>query len=121
MTGMLKGIRILVVEDEMLVMMYLEGALRDLGCSELHTVTNVAKALEVLAMHQIDLAILDINLNGERSDPIADSLIARDIPFAFSTGYSNHENREDLEARPVLRKPYLANDVAVIMNRLLGK
>ena len=117
--GILDGTKILLVEDEMLVMMNLEYALEDLGCTAICPVASVLKALALLDEQNFDLAILDVNLNGEKSYPIADILIARDIPFAFSTGYFDHGDRKDLNSQLILRKPYLASDVAVVVNKLL--
>ena len=117
--GILDGRTILVVEDEMLVMMNLEVALEDLGCASVCPVASVMKALAMLDEQTFDLAILDVNLGGEKSYPIADILIARGIPFAFSTGYSDHGDRADLNCQPILRKPYLACDVAKVLGQLL--
>lgn len=117
--GILDGTSILVVEDEMLVMMNLEVALEDMGCSSVCPVASVMKALAMLNEQNFDLAILDVNLAGEKSYPIADVLIARGIPFAFSTGYSDHGDRTDMNRQLILRKPYLARDVATVVGQLL--
>ena len=117
--GILDGCKILVVEDEMIVMMNLEVALEDLGCTSVCPVAGVLKALAMLNEQRFDLAILDVNLGGEKSYPIADVLIARGIPFAFSTGYSDHGDRADMNCQPILRKPYLACDVAKVVDQLL--
>ena len=117
--GILDGRKILIVEDEMLVMMNLEVALEDMGCSSICPVASVIKALSLLNEQNFDLAILDVNLSGEKSYPIADILIARGIPFAFSTGYSDHGDRSDFNCQPILRKPYLARDVAEVVDQLL--
>jgi CheY-like chemotaxis protein len=118
-TGLLAGRRILVVEDEMLVLMNVEMMLEDLGCSAVYAAANVAEALVLLAEQNFDAAMLDVNLGGEKSYPIADMLTQRGIPFAFSTGYTDHGHRIDLENRPVLRKPYLLEDVAAVFKQLL--
>ena len=117
--GILDGRKILVVEDEMLVMMHLEMALEDLGCSSIIPVASVMKALALLGEHNFDLAILDVNLGGEKSYPIADILIERGIPFAFSTGYPDHAERPDLNFQLILRKPYVACNVAKVVDQLL--
>lgn len=119
MMGTLDGRKILVVEDEMIVMMNLEFVLEDLGCSAIYPVASVIKALALIDEEVFDLAILDVNLGDENSYPIADILISRGIPFAFSTGYYDHGDRTDLESQLVLRKPYLASDVARVVDRLL--
>lgn len=77
------------------------------------------KALALLGEHNFDLAILDVNLGGEKSYPIADILIERGIPFAFSTGYPDHAERPDLNCQLILRKPYVACNVAKVVDQLL--
>lgn len=119
MTDLLAGRRILVVEDEMLVLMNVEMELEDLGCSAICTAASVAEALALLADQSFDAAVLDVNLAGEKSYPVADTLIQRRIPFAFSTGYSDHGDRIDLESRPVLRKPYSREDMVEVFQQLL--
>ena len=120
MTGPLNGRRILVVEDEMLVLMSIETALENLGCSAICAAATVADALKVLSTHQIDAAMVDVNLGGEKSYPVADALIERGIPFAFSTGYRDHGDRPDLNNQPVLRKPYLNSDLIAMLERLIS-
>lgn len=120
MTGSLTGRRILVVEDEMLVLMSIETALEDFGCSAICAAASVADALEVLSNHQFDAAVVDVNLGGEKSYPVADALTQRGIPFAFSTGYGDHGDRLDLNHRPVLRKPYLNSDLIAMLERLVS-
>ncbi|WP_373474715.1 response regulator [Sphingorhabdus sp.] len=117
--GTLDGRKMLVVEDEMIVMMNLEFVLEDLGCSAIYPAASVVQALALLDQESFDIAILDVNLGEENSYPIADILIARGIPFAFSTGYSNHGTRTDLDSQLVLRKPYLSSDVARVVDQLL--
>ncbi|TPG42603.1 response regulator [Sphingomonas koreensis] len=120
MTGLLTGRRILVVEDEMLVMMNIEMALGDLGCSTICAAASVAEALALLANHSFDAAMIDVNLGGEKSYPVADMLIRRGIPFAFSTGYGDHGERMDLDDRPMLRKPYLHSDLVAVFEQLIA-
>jgi len=106
MTALLAGRRILAVEDEMLVLMNIETSLEDFGCTTICSAGSVAEALALIAKQSFDAAILDVNLGGEKSYPVADALASLGVPFVFSTGYSNHGDRVDLEDRPVLRKPY---------------
>jgi len=118
MTGLLSGRRMLVVEDEMLVLMNIEMALEDLECSAINAAATVAEALALLGKHGFDAAILDVNLGGEKSYPVADALARLDIPFVFSTGYSDHGDRPDLEDRPVLRKPYTREALIAVFESL---
>lgn len=120
MTGILIDRKILVVEDEMLVLMNIEMALEDLGCTEIHAAASVAEALALLQDRSFDAAIIDVNLGGEKSYPVAERLTQLRIPFAFSTGYSDHGERIDFEDRPVLRKPYLRAELAAVFEQLIS-
>lgn len=119
MTGLLTGRRILVVEDEMLLLMNIETTLEDLGCTAISSAANVADALALLEERGFDAAMLDVNLDGETSYPVAEALIARGTPFVFATGYADHGERSDLLSWPTLRKPYLARDLAAAFADLL--
>jgi CheY-like chemotaxis protein len=120
MTALLAGRRIFVVEDEMLVLMQIELQLEELGCSEICAAASVADALTVLSRRTFDAAMLDVNLGGEKSYPVADQLTQRGIPFAFATGYGNHGDRMDLNDRPMLRKPYTHSQLVAVFQRLLA-
>jgi CheY-like chemotaxis protein len=120
MTGLLTGCRILVVEDEMLVLMNIEMALEDLGCSAITATSSVAGAISLIAQQSFDAAIIDVNLGGDKSYPVADKLTERGIPFAFSTGNGDHGDRSDLDDRPVLKKPYLTADLVAVLEKLMA-
>jgi CheY-like chemotaxis protein len=120
MTGLLAGRRILVVEDEMLVLMNIELALSDFGCCIIFVAATVSQALALLSQQDFDLAILDVNLADGKSYPVADALSKRRIPFAFSTGCSDHGDRQDLNNRPTLRKPYVRAHFEAVLKRLLS-
>ena len=98
--------RVLLIEDEMLVAGMLEGMLASLGYAVAGATADIAEAMEILEAESIDAVVLDINLNGEMSYPIADELAARGIPFIFSTGYEQHSLPAEHEGRPLLRKPF---------------
>ena len=119
MTGQLSGTCILVVEDEMMVLMTIETALEDLGCSAVYSAANVADALALLSTRVFDAAMLDVNLGQEKSYPVADALLQLGVPFMFSTGCSDHGVRSDLASRPVLRKPYLQSALVSAFQQLL--
>jgi PAS domain S-box-containing protein len=112
--------RILVIEDEALVALQLQADLESVG----HTVIGPARSLQAglsLAKDEaIDLALVDVSLGRETSAPIADELIARRVPFAFVTGYSDTAVLpEHLRQMPRLNKPYVLADVRRIIARLL--
>ena len=119
MTGRLAGRNILVVEDEMLVLMHIERALTDAGCTAT-SVGTIDGALMLLEDASFDAAMLDVNLHGEKSYRVADALALRGIPFVFSTGYGDHGERADLADRPVLRKPYLKGHLVAALGALVG-
>jgi CheY-like chemotaxis protein len=120
MTGILAGCRILVVEDEMLILMNIELALSDLGCSTIFVAATVSQALALLSQRDFDIALLDVNLAGEKSYPVADALSERGIPFAFSTGCSDHGGRTDFDSHPTLRKPYVRARFEAVLRQLLS-
>lgn len=97
---------ILIVEDESILAMLLEDFLDDLGYAPPAVASNVAQALRLLDARDIDFAILDINLGGEQSFPIADALDARGIPYIFMTGYGAAGVPEHLRDHYILQKPY---------------
>ena len=106
MHRLLSGRRILVIEDEMMVLMNIEGALADFGCSTVSAAATVEEALALLDSGSFDVAMLDVNLAGVASYDVADALARRSIPFVFSTGYGEHGIEARFADRPVLRKPY---------------
>ena len=99
---LLAGRRVLVVEDELLVLMMIEDMLADLGCESVVAAATVEKALAAIDAQVIDLAMLDMNLNGNNSPAVAEALAARGIPFVYSTGKrrSQYERRLPRPARP---------------------
>ncbi|MDB5469448.1 MAG: response regulator [Caulobacter sp.] len=115
------GRTVLIVEDEMLVLMDAEDMLFELGCRSVVMAASVAEALSLVRTERLDAALLDVNLNGDRSFAIADALASNGIPFAFATGYGAHGLRVADGDRPVLTKPYRIGDLARAMSSLLGR
>jgi CheY-like chemotaxis protein len=108
----LSGKRILLVEDEFIVAAMLEDVLRGLGAVVVGPAYRLADGLRLAADEAIDVAILDVNIEGERSDAIADALAARDIPFVLATGYGDGESRHGAQ---VLTKPYTPKMLAAAL------
>ncbi len=105
----------------MLVLMAIEDMLGDLGCTSVTVAGNVDKALELVATQTFDLATLDVNLNGQRSYPIAKALSAAGVPFAFSTGYGEHGIDEGYGRHLVLNKPYNCLQLTNVLAALLAE
>jgi CheY-like chemotaxis protein len=110
--------RVLIVEDESLLVMVLEDLLPDLGYQVAATANSVESALQVLDAQAIDLAILDINLAGEASFPIADALAARGVPFVFATGYGANIVPPQHAAVPLTQKPFGRRDLEQALSLL---
>ena len=104
-------LRILIVEDEMLVAMNVEDMLLDLGHEVAGIASRLAPALALAKEAEIDAAILDVNLAGEQSFPVAELLDGRGIPFLFATGYGLQGIEERFRTRVVLQKPFRATDL----------
>lgn len=102
----LKGLTILVVEDEALVSMLVEAMLEDLGCRCVLYASGVSEAIELLHQQTPDAAVLDLNLAGEMAYPVAETLARAAVPFVFATGYGRDGLAPEWAATPVLQKPF---------------
>ena len=116
----LADMRLLVVEDELLVSMLIQEILGELGATVAGPYARLSDGLAAAKAEGFDGAILDLNLAGESADPLADFLLARGVPFVFITGYQ----RESIDRRyanvPVLQKPIDAAALEGVLLTLLG-
>ena len=103
--------RVLVVEDEVIVAMLIEDMLNDLGYQVVALTTHLGEALTLARTMPVDLAVLDVNLNGELSYPVADALKARGVPFVFATGYGPKILPSPYTSVPTLQKPFQITDL----------
>ena len=85
------GRLVLVVEDEFLIAMDLELLLQEHGWRVLGPAATVAEALRLLQGETPDVALLDINLQGELVTPVAEELRARSVPFVLASAYDGHK------------------------------
>jgi DNA-binding response OmpR family regulator len=119
----LKGKRILVVEDEALIAVMVEDMLIDMGSDVVGPAATIEAALALARAEAIDAAILDVNVRGERIDPVADALMARGVPVLFATGYGEVKLASGATAT-VIDKPYtqekLARGLALAMGIVLA-
>lgn len=104
------GKHVLVLEDEPIIAFALEDMLLDEGASVV-VVSSLDQAMDSLKGRDIDFAVLDVNLHGEKSYPFAYQLLERDIAFAFATGYGDAEHPSDLAHVPTITKPYTLSQV----------
>lgn len=101
-----RPLRVILVEDEALIAMILEEMIGDLGCTAIGPAATLEAALELVAAAQdADCALLDINLRGSPSWPIADALKDRNIPFAFVSGYGQGGLDAGYQQETILAKP----------------
>lgn len=116
----LEGLRVLVVEDELLVAMSLEEVLRAAGCVVVGPIPRVEKALKAARDEAIDIALLDVNLAGERVYPVAEVLTQRRVPFLFMTGYGRDMLPAEHAGRPVVGKPFKLAQVINWLSTAVG-
>jgi CheY-like chemotaxis protein len=114
------GRRVLLVEDEPIVAWLLKDMLVDLGCSVVGPAADVNQALAMIEAESIDVAVLDVNLRGQMSYPIADVLVARGVPFVFSTGYDKDRLLDGYRTIPTLQKPFHRSDLGDTLAKLLA-
>jgi len=114
------GRRVLLVEDEPIVAWLLKDMLVDLGCSVVGPAADVNQALAMIDAESIDVAVLDVNLRGQMSYPIADVLVARGVPFVFSTGYDKDRLLDGYRTFPALQKPFHRSDLGDTLAKLLA-
>jgi DNA-binding response OmpR family regulator len=104
----LRDRRILIVEDEYLIAMSLQDALESAGSFVLGPAPSVDKAIKTIESEDhIDAAVLDVNLGGALAYSVADKLIARKIPFVFTSGYDDNVLRIRYAHVKNCPKPYL--------------
>jgi two-component sensor histidine kinase len=112
----MRGLSILMVEDQLLIAMDVQTMLAREGAATVETASSVKEALHNLTMFRPDVAILDVNLGNGSSLPVAHALAERGIPFVFATGYGETSLiPAELSDVPIVRKPY---DVAALMAAL---
>ena len=120
MTAALEGIRVLVVEDEFLVATLIEDMLRAAGCVVSGPIPRLAEALDAVDRETFDAAVLDVNLAGDRIDPVADVLSRRNVPFVFVTGYGTGVLPAVYAERPRLCKPFKMADLLDILSSVVA-
>jgi CheY-like chemotaxis protein len=104
-------LRVLIIEDEVLIAMLIEDMLADLGCIVVGIVSTLDDALTRISALGFDAAILDVNLNGAESYPVARALARQRVPFLFSTGYGHRGISASFRGVPILAKPFESADL----------
>jgi PAS domain S-box-containing protein len=115
-----RGQRILIVEDAVLLALELEAGLTEAGACVTGTAADVDEAM-LMAETPFDVAVLDANLNGVSVSPVAAALFARGKPFIFATGYGDASPAPEGYDAPVVRKPYNVAQIAAAVATALGR
>lgn len=115
MTGPL---RILLIEDEMIIAMMVEDILAELGHQIVGVAMRLPQAMELAMSTDIDVAILDINLDGKKSFPVALALKERGIKVLFASGYGSAGLEAPFLDAIVLKKPFEPQDIRAALARL---
>lgn len=117
----LAGARVLLVEDEPLIALELEQFLAACGAEIVGPAPTVRAALAALQAGRPDVAVLDLNLRGEKSTPVARALKATGVPLVLATGYSRHQLDDPvlLEA-PLIPKPVNPRELVLVLSGLLS-
>ncbi|CAN5275149.1 hypothetical protein BH10PSE6_BH10PSE6_19550 [soil metagenome] len=117
----LSGRRVLVVDDEFFVAVHIETLLEDFGCEVVGPVATIEEALALVGSEKLDGALLDANLNGISSAPIAAELRDRAIPFLVITGYGQLALADAaLNSAPRLSKPFDTAGLEKALAAMLG-
>lgn len=113
---------ILIVEDEPIIAMMIEDYLDELGYAVAGSADTVAAALALVAESGCDAAILDVHLSGgEPAWPVADALLAADIPFVLATGGQTTPPPAAHAEAPALSKPYTIDALGAALDALLAR
>ena len=114
---------VVLLEDEYLIALDAKDNLEALGVRNIQVVNTLAGAAQVAQTGEIDVAVLDLNINGEMSLEVAEMFRKRGIPIVFASGYELRNRIDpDLEEAAVhLRKPYTCESLKDALEAALSK
>jgi DNA-binding response OmpR family regulator len=115
----LKDVAVLIVEDRYLIASDIEHEVKRFGATVAGVAPSVAKANEILDRAPVDIAVLDVTLDGEHIFPLAERLEGEGAPFVFLTGYDDSVLPEKWRDRPRLSKPVEPRALREAMLRLV--
>lgn len=120
-TGGGTGCRVLVVEDETMIAVFIEDVLTALGCEVVGPTGKLETALQLASEEGLDAAILDVTIRGGRVYPVAERLLERAIPFVLASGYDDWALPESLRDQPRLAKPFTTAELEDHIRSLRGE
>ncbi|MEL7149805.1 MAG: response regulator [Pseudomonadota bacterium] len=113
----LSGLKVLVVEDNLIIAASVEHIARSFGACDVHVAQTVHAALELLAQGGVDLAVLDVKLRGETSEAVARACTDRNVPLILVTGYeAKDETLAAFPDAPVCVKPLSQDQFATVLH-----
>ena len=115
------GCSVLLVEDEVMIRMMVADMLEELGHRVVGEAGEISRAIALAQSIEFELAILDVNLNGEVITPVAEVIKARKRPLIFATGYGAAGVPDNYRDQPTLQKPFLLEQLAGMIDRALKK
>jgi CheY-like chemotaxis protein len=115
------GKRVLIVEDELMIRMLLDGMLTDLGHTVAAEAGRIDEALAAAKQAEFDVAILDVNLNGQPITPVVEILVRRGLPFVFATGYGQRGVPDAYRNNVTLQKPFQVEALAQALDAVAPK
>jgi CheY-like chemotaxis protein len=110
-----------VVEDELMIRMLLDGMLEDLGYTMAAEAGGIEDAMALAKQGEFDVAILDVNLNGQPITPVVEILVERGLPFVFATGYGQRGVPELYRTHPTLQKPFQSEALEQALKTVASK
>jgi DNA-binding NtrC family response regulator len=114
-------VSVFLVEDEVLTRMMIAGMIEELGHVVVAEAGNIRSALDLAKTADFGFAILDINVGGEKIDPVADIIACREVPFIFASGYGAIGAPINFRDRTVLQKPFLISTLDDAIRETLGQ
>lgn len=111
-------LRVLVVEDEFLIAVLLDNMLTEFGHEVVGPISRMKNALHSARREAMDVAILDVNIDGQEVYPVAAALASRGIPFIFVTAYDDNRPHQQYPGRPILQKPFQQRDLQAVLGQL---
>jgi CheY-like chemotaxis protein len=117
----LPGLRVLLVEDESLVAELIVDVLETAGCTVLGPFPRLDAAVRAAETEAVDAALLDLDLAGKRSYPVAAALAARQVPFLFLTGYGQGALDPEYAACRTISKPFKPQQLIDMLARAVAE
>jgi len=114
-----RGYSLLLIEDEVMIRMMVADMLEELGHNVAGEAGEISQAIKLVQSTEFDLAILDVNLNGQMSTPVADTIKESKRPFIFATGYGAAGVPDGYRDQPTLQKPFTIEKLAEIVDEVL--